>query len=307
MRETKEAGHSASQEVVVAHLDSIVSLRRWGWLLASIFALACVSKQVPIGAQTGGGGAGGTAGTAGGAPGAGGVGTAGTGAGGAASAGGSPGAGGATTVVDASASGGASGADAASGGASGSDAASGTDAGSTIDAGSCSASFASALVKNCTTAADCVLDRHFDCCGNVITAIRAGTESTFTAAQQAFESCVPGCNVRGCDHADFAENQQSIVGTTNEAFAAECVNGRCTSIVTTGSNCTTDANCGAGEICVAFVTNLGPTSTTTMSCRGNSCGASALSCTCAGTICTGFYSGICTVNAARLTCDDGKQ
>lgn len=287
----------------MVHLKSILRFRSWAWTFAGALALACVSKNVPIGEQTGSGGA----------SAAGGAGVAGAGAGGASSAagssgaGGSHGAGGTSSAVDASASGGAAGAAAASGGASGADASSGTDATSTTDAGSCPASFSSALVKSCTTAADCVLEPHFDCCGNVITAIRAGTEATFTAAQQAFESCVPGCRVRGCAHADFAENQQSIAGTTNQAFAAECVNGRCTSVVTTGSNCATDGDCGTGEICVAFVTNLGPTSTTTLSCRGNTCGASPLSCACAGSICTGFFSGICTVNGARLSCDDGRQ
>ena len=295
----------------MVHSKSMLGLRNWAWMFAGVLALACVSKRVPIGDQVGSGGA------TGGASAPGGAGMGGAGAAGASSVGGSPGTGGKSTGTDAGASGGAAGAnagsggasaaDAGSGGASAADAGSGTDGATTIDAGSCSASFSSALVKNCTTAADCVLERHFDCCGNVITAIRAGTESTFTAAQQAFESCVPGCNVRGCFHADFAENQQSITGTTNEAFAAACVNGSCTSVVTTGSNCTADGDCGAGEICAAFVTNLGPTSMTMLSCRGNSCGSSALSCACAGSICTGFYAGICTVNAARLTCDDGRQ
>jgi hypothetical protein len=297
------------------HLDSNVSPRRWGWVLGVMLALACTSKPVPIGDQAGTGGASGRSGS-----GAGGAGIAGAGAGGASStggssgAGGSPGAGGTAGAGGVStASGGASGADAASGGTSGADASSGTDAAtgsdaaSTIDAGSCSATFSAALVKECVTTADCVLVRHNDCCGGVITAIRAGSDAAFNAAEQAFQSCVPGCSVRGCFHADFAENQQSITGTTNQAFAARCMNGRCASVVTTGSNCTVDGDCGTGEICAAFTTNLGPTSTTSLTCRGNPCGGSALSCACAGSICTGFFAGQCTVNTARLSCNDGRQ
>jgi hypothetical protein len=302
MREAAGAGHLAGQEVVVAHLGSNGLLRRWGWLPAVFLALACTSK--PIGEQTGAGGASGRAGS-GGASGTSGSGAGGAGmpgAGGASSAGGSPGSGGTSTGADA-ASDGSSGADAASG----MDAASESDGARTTDAGSCPASFTAALVKDCTTAADCVLVRHNDCCGGVITAIRAGSDASFSAAEQAFQSCVPGCNVRGCFHADFAENQQSITGATNEAFAAQCVNGRCTSVVTTGSNCAVDGDCGTGEICVAFITNLGPTSTTALSCRGNPCRTSAVSCACAGSICTGFFAGQCSFNAARLSCNDGRQ
>jgi len=275
----------------VAQRNLIFRFRSAGWVLITTLAIACSSKQVPIGAQTGLGGAAGALGT-------GGAGVAGAGAGGGVGGAVSTGAGGGK--ADAGASGGAVGADAASGGAGG------TDAATTTDAGSCSASFSNTLTKDCTTASDCVLVRHNDCCGNVITAVRSGTEASFATAEQAFQSCVPGCNVRGCFHADAAENGQTLVAT-GQAFAAQCQGGRCTSVVTTGSECASDGDCAAGEICVAFVTNLGPTSTTTLSCRGNACGATALSCTCAGSDCTGFFSGICTVNAGRLACDDGRK
>jgi len=208
--------------------------------------------------------------------------------------------------ADAGASGGAGGADAAIGTDAASGGTGGTDAATTTDAGSCPASFSSALAKNCTSSSDCVLVRHNDCCGTIVTAIRSGSEASFATAEQTFHSCVPGCDVRGCFHADIAENGQTLTGT-GQAFAAQCVSGRCTTVVTAGSNCSSDGDCAAGEVCVAFVTNLGPTSTTTLSCRGNACGAAALSCTCAGSDCTGFFSGICSVNAGRLTCGDGRQ
>src|SRR5215471_8778526 len=166
--------------------------------------------------------------------------------------------------------------------------------------------FESAIVKTCTTAADCELVRHFDCCGNIVTAIRSGTDATFATAEQAFNSCVPGCNVRGCFHADMAEDLGTITSST-QSFAAQCQAGRCTSVVTTATTCSSDSDCGAGQICVAFVTHVGPSSSTQLACHGNPCGGSALSCTCASSACTAFFAGLCSVNAGRLTCDDGRQ
>ncbi|HYJ10179.1 MAG TPA: hypothetical protein VEX18_14250, partial [Polyangiaceae bacterium] len=46
--------------------------------------------------------------------------------------------------------------------------------GAGVTVGSCEATFADALVKDCTTADDCALVQHFDCCGNVVTAINSG-------------------------------------------------------------------------------------------------------------------------------------
>jgi hypothetical protein len=183
---------------------------------------------------------------------------------------------------------------------------SGSDAATSLDGGSCPVIFTSALTKSCTTASDCTLVRHDDCCGGVITAIRVGSDASFASAEQAYQTCVPGCGVRGCFHADMAEDGQTLAGA-GRAFAAECQGGRCTSVVTVGSSCASDGDCSSGQICVAFTTNLGPSSTTTLSCRGNPCGASALACTCAGSICTGFLAGLCSVNNGRLTCDDGRQ
>ena len=206
----------------MVHLTLAVSRsRRAAWMLAGVLALACSSKQIPLGEQTGSGGGNG--------------GQAGAGSGGS---GGSTGVGGAGGGPDASATGGSGGADAASGGTSG------ADAGSGIDAGSCPANFTSALMKDCSTAADCMLAPHFDCCGNVVVAIRTGTDASFATAQQAYESCVPGCRLRGCDHADRAEDGQTLT-TTGQAFAAQCQSGRCASVVTTGPT----SACPAGGSC----------------------------------------------------------
>ena len=255
-------------------------IQRSGWALTAALMLACVSKQVPIGLQAAGG-TGGTVGT-----------------GGASGAGGAGGTGGASGT-------GGTGGSAGLGGSGGGDASDALP--SSIDAGSCAANFAGALTKDCSTAADCELVKHNDCCGTVVTAIRVGSDASFTAAEQAYQSCVPGCAVRGCFHYDMAEDNNGMLTATGQSFAAECQSGRCTSVVTTGPACTVNTDCGAGEICAAYVNNLGPTSTTTLACRGNPCGAAPLDCTCAGSVCTGFYSAICTVNGSQLTCNDGKQ
>jgi hypothetical protein len=101
-------------------------------------------------------------------------------------------------------------------------------------------------MKDCSTAADCVLANHNDCCGTIVVAIRTGTSSSFATAEQAFQSCVPGCAVRGCFHADLAEDGQTL--STGKAFAAQCQSGRCTSVVTdTPVNA---ATCHGGVACV---------------------------------------------------------
>jgi hypothetical protein len=266
IQEKKGAGHSACQEVGVVHLVQISRSRRAAWMLAGLLALSCSSKQIPIGEQTGFGGSNrGQAGSGGGGS----AGSGGSGEGGSPGSGGSPGVGG-----------GSGGADAASGGTSGSDAGSGTDA------GSCPGSFTTALIKSCSTAADCLLAPHFDCCGNVIVAVRTGTDASFATAQQNFESCVPGCRLRGCDHADRAEDGQTLTAP-GQAFAAQCQSGLCTSVVTTGptSDCG-GRKCLTGEICVqlgrypgTFTPDAGPPTTTpTCVVVPAACGANQPSC-----------------------------
>src|SRR5206468_806970 len=94
----------------------------------------------------------------------------------------------------------------------------------------CSATFGAALVKDCTSAADCVLANHNDCCGKVVTAIKMGTTTSFEAADQSYQACVPGCGVRGCFHADMAEDGKTL-GSVGDAFAAVCQSSRCSSTV----------------------------------------------------------------------------
>jgi hypothetical protein len=121
-------------------------------------------------------------------------------------------------------------------GASGSSADTGADAGSgasgsvASDAGSCSVNFENALVRTCSSLADCTLVRHNDCCGTVVVGIRNGTGASFTAAEQAFQSCVPGCGLRGCFHADTAEDGK-VPTSPGQAILAQCQSMRCGSTV----------------------------------------------------------------------------
>ena len=171
----------------------------------------------------------------------------------------------------------------------------------------CSAAFSDALVKDCTSAADCVLANHDDCCGNVVTAIKKGTTASFDAADQSFQACTPGCGVRGCFHADTAEDGKQL-GSVGDAFAAVCQSSRCTSTVVPGaSECNVDADCSPGLVCVAFVTNAGATTTTTRACHANPCNNITASCGCGSGICTSAGFPLCSVNGTQLVCDDGRQ
>jgi hypothetical protein len=100
---------------------------------------------------------------------------------------------------------------------------------SVADGGSCADRFVAAVDKRCASVGDCTTANHSDCCGTVVVGIRAGTQATFTAAEQAFQTCVPGCGLRGCFHADLAEDQQSTMSLDGAARAivVRCDNGRC--------------------------------------------------------------------------------
>ena len=71
--------------------------------------------------------------------------------------------------------------------------------------------------------------------------------------------------------------------------------------------CIKNSDCGAGKLCVAYIANLGPTSTTTTECKDNPCGSETLSCSCAGSLCKDWGVGACFMNGEQVSCDDGKQ
>jgi hypothetical protein len=162
-----------------------------------------------------------------------------------------------------------------------------------------------ALMKACASATDCTLVSHDDCCGTVKVAITRGTDASFTTAEKGYLACVPGCGLRGCFHADMAE--EGGTPGLGQAITAECRAGRCLSVVSGASTtCTVNSDCGVGRLCVSFVTNVGPMSTTMRQCRANPCAAAQLSCSCAGTLCTAPTS-ICAVQGDRVICDDSRQ
>ncbi len=61
-------------------------------------------------------------------------------------------------------------------------------------------------------------------------AIRNGTTAAFTVAEQAYQSCVPYCGLRGCNHPDLAEDGKVPTGA-EQTIVAQCQNMRCTSEV----------------------------------------------------------------------------
>jgi hypothetical protein len=75
----------------------------------------------------------------------------------------------------------------------------------------------------------------------------------------------------------------------------------------TAGACTGNAECGAGSLCVAFVTTVGPRSSVGRECRANPCGSAPLDCTCARPVCAGHGAGYCSLPGGNVTCDDGRQ
>jgi len=208
--------------------------------------------------------------------------------------------------------GGNAGASSGSGGNAGSSASAGA-AGAGMSGGphdggpvACDSDFKSAVTKDCASDADCTLADHGDCCGTVVVGIRKGTDAAFSAADKAFQSCVPGCGVRGCFHATMAEDG-STVSMVGQAIFARCDNDKCTSAVAVAPTCVATRDCAVGQICVTFASGL-PSSPARHECRSNPCGAAeALSCTCAASVCSGFGTGLCSASGSDLTCSDGKK
>ncbi len=101
--------------------------------------------------------------------------------------------------------------------AGGSDGAGGTMTG-------CDAAASYTPDKRCASDADCVIADRGDCCGTTKVGVRKGTETAFVAANTQALSCIPGCGLRGCFHADVDEE-----GKTGSSFIATCDTGACRS------------------------------------------------------------------------------
>jgi hypothetical protein len=91
---------------------------------------------------------------------------------------------------------------------------------------SCGDVFLSSLGKTCAGDTDCTTANHNDCCGTVVLGIRVGTETSFASAESAFQSCVPGCGLRGCFHATWAESGPANADAG--AIVVHCDTGACT-------------------------------------------------------------------------------
>jgi len=72
------------------------------------------------------------------------------------------------------------------------------------------------------------------------------------------------------------------------------------------TSCTTNESCGAGQLCVSYITTSAAIHTD-KACRDNPCGQSTLSCSCAFTLCVGFGAGLCTVADGDLSCANGGK
>jgi hypothetical protein len=154
-----------------------------------------------------------------------------TGGGGSTSgAGGSSGSGGGLSSTGAGGGAGSSAAGGAGSSSAGGSSGSAGSGGASNDGGpsSCDSNLKSALVKDCQSETDCALVHHNDCCGTVVIAVKKGTEAGFPAKESAFQSCVPGCGLRGCFHADMAEDRKPA-SAPGQMIVAICDNKMCRS------------------------------------------------------------------------------
>lgn len=84
------------------------------------------------------------------------------------------------------------------------------------------------LDRTCSVPADCVLVESEDCCGPVMIAVKAGTESGFPTVESAFDACL-ACPPLGCAHQPLAEDGTAPL--SGQTIVATCAANRCTSIV----------------------------------------------------------------------------
>lgn len=92
----------------------------------------------------------------------------------------------------------------------------------------CKADLEMKLDRSCRVPSDCVLVNSADCCGPVVLAVRAGTESSFATAEATYEACL-ACPPSGCAHAPVAEDGQTP--GAGQTIAAACLVDACQSIV----------------------------------------------------------------------------
>lgn len=97
-----------------------------------------------------------------------------------------------------------------------------------VDDSVCKSNLEAMLDRACSVAGDCVLVESADCCGPVMLAIHAGTESMFAAREHDYEVCL-ACPPLGCAHA--TQDEAGHTAGSGQSIVADCVASRCISIV----------------------------------------------------------------------------
>jgi len=97
-----------------------------------------------------------------------------------------------------------------------------------VDDSVCKADLEATLDRSCSVPADCVLVESADCCGPIMLAIHAGTESMFPAREHAYEVCL-ACPPLGCAHQ--TQDEAGHPAGSGQSIVAECTASRCVSVV----------------------------------------------------------------------------
>ena len=97
-----------------------------------------------------------------------------------------------------------------------------------VDDAICKANLEASLDRACTVPADCVVVESTDCCGPVMLAIDAATESQFAAIEQSYVACL-ACPPLGCNHAP--QDEAGRTPQAGQSIVADCVVNRCVATV----------------------------------------------------------------------------
>jgi hypothetical protein len=141
-------------------------------------------------------------------------------------------------------------------------------------------------LKSCATEQDCSAVSHrIDLCGShQIVGVRSDDVPTFEAIEDACLMEFPGVP---CPSAASKAEDGRLVASADDVIV-DCVDGSCRTEIAVrdcGDAGAPDLTCGAGEICLATETVIGPTSSVEYSCEENPC-SGPLSCDCAETLCS---------------------
>jgi hypothetical protein len=138
-------------------------------------------------------------------------------------------------------------------------------------------------LKSCSVDTDCAKIRYTrDCCGtNVWVAVRSDRMNDMVACLETRPE-FPAC---GC--ASFADTVEDgrVVNGSGDDVVARCVANQCQSRVKARTcGLASPTTCTENQLCVAYETTIGPSSTTEYACVTNPCTGTP-NCTCAQSIC----------------------